>query len=384
MEPKQLNILFLTHYSAMYGANQSLCTLILELKEFYNINPIVMLRLSGPICDFFDRQGIKYYISHFYWWLNDNRGLFQIFLNVRKQIRNWLRLSKWVKLIEKEKINLVYTNSVTINIGVFISRRLNCPHIWHIREGIEQFPLKYSLGKFLSKIILKNGADKYILISDFLVRNYVNMVPMDRVVKIYNGVSIRNESRKSNQIETVLHLCMTGVVTGQKNQTDAVKAIGVLVKKGFKEVHLHIVGGEVAGYRKELNDYIETNSLQSYITFHGHKASVHSFLDNMNIGLMCSRDEAFGRVTIEFMLHKMPVIASNSGANPELVINRINGDIYTLNNPVDLAEKIEKYLANPSLLQKVGLSAYLYAKQNFSSKKNTDSVYSVIQELAVK
>lgn len=146
----------------MYGANQSLCTLILELKEFYNINPIVMLRLSGPICDFFDRQGIKYYISHFYWWLNDNRGLFQIFLNVRKQIRNWLRLSKWVKLIEKEKINLVYTNSVTINIGVFISRRLNCPHIWHIREGIEQFPLKYSLGKFLSKIILKNGADKYI------------------------------------------------------------------------------------------------------------------------------------------------------------------------------------------------------------------------------
>jgi glycosyltransferase involved in cell wall biosynthesis len=47
----------------------------------------------------------------------------------------------------------------------------------------------------------------------------------------------------------------------------------------------------------------------------------------MNIGLMCSRDEAFGRVTIEFMLHKMPVIASNSGANPELVINRINGDI---------------------------------------------------------
>ena len=279
---------------------------------------------------------------------------------------------------------MVYTNSVTINIGVFISRRLNCPHIWHIREGIEQFPLKYSLGKFLSKIILKNGAGKYILISDFLVRNYVNMLPMDRVVRIYNGVSIRDESRELNQLETVLHLCMTGVVTEQKNQVDAVKAIGVLLKKGYKEVHLHIIGGEVTGYRKELNDYIETNSLQSYITFHGYKANVHSFLDNMNIGLMCSRDEAFGRVTIEFMLHKMPVIASNSGANPELVINRINGDIYTLNNPVDLAEKIEKYLANPSLLQKVGLSAYLYAKHNFSSKKNTDSVYRVIQELAVK
>lgn len=359
-----------------------MCSLIVDLREQYNINPIVFLRLHGPICDFLDRQGIKYYITHFYWWLNDNHGLFQIILNLRKQIRNQFRLSKWIKLIKEDEISIVYTNSVTINIGFFISRRLRCPHVWHIREGIEQFPLKYSLGKYLSKRIFKVAADKYILISDYLVQNYINTLPANRVIRIYNGVSISNEVRESNNLKSVLNLCITGVISEQKNQSDAIKAVNYLIRqKGFTNIKLHIIGGSVYKYQKGLDDYIEENSLQPYVFFHGHQSDVHSFLDNMNIGLMCSRDEAFGRVTIEYMLHKMPVIASNSGANPELVLNGISGDIYELFNPVDLAYKIEKYLTNPSLLQTTGLSAFDFAKQNFSSQKNTDAVFNVIKEL---
>ena len=105
---KQITVLFITHYPAMYGANQSLCALILELREHHRIIPIVLLRCRGPITDFFDKQGIMYYTSHFYWWINNDKGIVKKLLNLRKQALNSTRLSRIVNLISKEKIDLQF------------------------------------------------------------------------------------------------------------------------------------------------------------------------------------------------------------------------------------------------------------------------------------
>jgi glycosyltransferase involved in cell wall biosynthesis len=377
-----LTILFVTHYSEMYGANKSLLQLIIELRRDFGIKPIVLLPRAGEICKEFEKEKIEFQISHFYWWVNNNKGIFQKVLNVRKQIRNQFRVKQICKLFSDENIDLVYSNSVTINLGVFVSRKLHCPHIWHIRETMEAYNFRYSLGKWFAKKHFQKAANQYILISDFLFRSYSNCIPGNKITRIYNGVNGIELHRKENQFEGVLNLCIVGVISEQKNQLDILKAIKILVEEyQITNIHLHIIGSAKGDYLEGIQNFIAANNLTKFISFHGHQNNVSEWLSKMNLGIMCSRDEAFGRVTIEYMLHRLPVIASNSGANPELIEPLSNGEIYELYNAQDLANKIMTFVQNPDLLEEYGRYAQEFAAENFSSEQNSKNIYKTIKEI---
>ncbi|MDD4992428.1 MAG: glycosyltransferase family 4 protein [Paludibacter sp.] len=379
---KKYSILFITHYPRMYGANQSMCQLLVELRRKYNIRPVVLLSQRGEICDFLDQNNIKYYVSHFYWWVNADKGVFQKLLNYRKQIRNLSRFSKINKLIEKEEIDLVYSNSVTINMGFLLSRQFDCPHIWHIRETLQAYNFQYSLPDFFVKKIFDKGADKYIVISDFLSKSYSGFLPENKVARIYNGLSLQDpEINPRNEFKGILEVAVVGIITEQKNQMDALKAIAGLKAEGITNIRLHLVGGNNKEYLRVVEHYISANHIQDDVIIHGHQSNVQSILADMNIGLVCARDEAFGRVTIEYMLRGLPVIASKSGANEELVIDGQNGLLYTLNDVDELIEKLKFFLDNPQRLKKMGVWAKEYVERNFSLEQNADSIYEVIKDL---
>ena len=385
MRVNNLKILFITHYSGMYGANQSLCTLILELRNNYNVRPVVLLRNEGPVCNFLRQNSINYHVIHFYWWVNSDQGFFQKALNLRKQFRNHFIEKKVEKIIHNENIDLLYSNSITVNLGAVLHNKLKIPHIWHIRENLASYDLKFSLGDKISVKIIRKGADRFIVISNYLLVVYKNLFLEGLVIRIYNGIPLDSFTSITNNIKrdtSNINLCLSGIVCDQKNQMDALMAIRILVKeKGYTNIRLHLIGGAKEDYLKKVSEYIDLERLKDNILYHGHQDDVHDLLSRMDIGLMCARDEAFGRVTVEYMLHRLPVIASNSGANPELVIPGISGDLYELNNPFDLACKIEKYLFKPELIEKTGTIAYEFAKTNFSSEKNTREIYRVIEDV---
>ncbi|MDO9153193.1 MAG: glycosyltransferase, partial [Paludibacter sp.] len=83
----------------------------------------------------------------------------------------------------------------------------------------------------------------------------------------------------------------------------------------------------------------------------------------------------------EYMLYGLPVIASQSGANEELVQDGENGLIYKLYDAEELADKIEYFIKNPNQLETMGAYAQGYARNNFSSEQNTSAIYGVIEEL---
>jgi len=377
-----MTVLFISHYTDMYGANQSMLRLILELRNDYNIKPVVLLPAYGEICQHLKENDIKYYVSHFYWWVNDNNGIFQNLLNLRKQFRNLIRINKLVHLVNQEKIDLVYTNSITINIGVFISHKLKCYHIWHIRESLDQFKFKFSLGNFVSKLILKNGADKYILISNYLTTFYKDLIPKNKIKVIYNGIDFSRINLKKDKISNTFNLCMVGIISNQKNNMDAIKALSILINKyKLTNIRLHLIGGNKIEYLNLINNYIDENGLREFVVFHGHIKNIDELLSSMHLGLMCSCGEAFGRVTVEYFMHSMPVIASNSGANPELIKENINGLLYCLYDTNELANKIYKFVNNSNYMKQIGQTAYQFGIDNFSSKQNTALIFGVIKDL---
>ena len=180
-----MTILFVTHYSGFYGANKSLLTLMCIMRDCYHVNPLVLLPNEGAMSDELRKIGITYVVSHYYWWVNDNHGLFQWLLNLRKQLFNLNRVRRICSLFEGKSIDVVYSNSICVNIGYWIAKRLGVSHIWQARESFDSFSLKFSLPLPLSRSLMASPINKkYVLISNYMMDFYKKYLPFERMVRI--------------------------------------------------------------------------------------------------------------------------------------------------------------------------------------------------------
>lgn len=376
-----MTILFVTHYAGYYGANKSMVTLISLLREKYGVQPLVLLPSEGAVCHSLKENNIPYQVHHYYWWVNDNKGVFQYWLNKRKQLKNIFKSRQISKLLQGRNIDLVYSNSVTINMGMLIAKQLKVLHVWHFRESLSHFKLSLSLPLSLS-LWNRPQNKKYILISDYMMNYYRQYLPQDKMVKVYNGVTLpQNFSRKNRNIMGErLKVAIVGVACDQKNQLELLQAQALLREQGV-EIETYIIGTHKKEYLAQLKHYIAEHDLNERVHLVGHTDDVFGMLQEMNLGVVCAKDEAFGRTTIEFMLMKMPVVVSDSGANKELVCEGINGNVYPIGDVAALAKRIRGYVERPELLDVHGEAAYEHARENFSAEQNADVIYKTIKEV---
>ena len=383
-----MTIVFVTHYSGYYGANKSLLTVMCLLRERFGIKPLVLLPSSGPVCTALDEVGIPYVIRHYYWWVNDNHGAFQWLLNKRKQWRNQLKiggLCDSLLALSQERYGenpaSVYTNSVCVNVGIFMAERLGVPHVWQFRESLSQFSLSLSLALSL-KLWQKDVNKRYILISDYMMNYYRPYLPAERMMCINNGVSVpaKAEREVKNILNGLLKVAIVGVVCKQKNQLELLQAQSILHEQGI-EIDTYIIGTNKKEYLQQVEAYTQEHELSQYVHIMGHQDDVFAVLKEMNLGVVSATNEAFGRTTIEFMLMKMPVVVSDSGANAELIRNGQDGYVYTSGDVDALALAIKRYVEHPELLQLQGESACQYAMDNFSAEKNAEAIYEVINKV---
>lgn len=373
-----MTILFVTHYAGFYGANKSLYTLMLLLRERYGVCPLVLLPSDGPMCAQLQKANISYKVAHYYWWVNYNHGFFQWLLNKRKQLVNFLRLGRLCRLYRDAHIDLIYTNSVCVNVGLLMAERLGLPHIWQARESLSQFSLSLSL--VLSRKVWALHANKCnILISDYMMDYYRPYLPADRMVRIYNGVSLPAgvQREKPNVLSGRLKVACVGVISEQKNQMELLKAQAVLKDRGIA-IETYFYGASRPDYVLMMQRFISEHQLDDIAHIVGHTDDVFKELQSMNLGVVTAHDEAFGRVTIEYMLMHMPVIVSNSGANAELISVGETGEIYPLGDVVQLADYIETYVRHPELLKLQGDEAARVAERDFSAEKNAELIYKQI------
>ena len=173
---------------------------------------------------------------------------------------------------------------------------------------------------------------------------------------------------------------MTGLIYPGKNQLTAIHACAKL-KALTDKFMLHIIGSGGDNYMQELKREIASCGLDEHVKFWGYRSDVDDILHTMDVGLMLSNCEAFGRVTVEYMLHYMPVIGVDSGATPEIVLDGETGYICPLNDADRIAESMYSFITNPELLHSMGSKGRERAVTHFSLERNTDEIYSLYQEI---
>jgi len=84
------------------------------------------------------------------------------------------------------------------------------------------------------------------------------------------------------------------------------------------------------------------------------------------------------------MLSGRPVLASDSGANPELIQDKVTGWLFKSGDAESLAVKMENIIMHPQWLENMGKTAYMWAKGNYMSEKNTQQIEELYQFLLKK
>ena len=100
----------------------------------------------------------------------------------------------------------------------------------------------------------------------------------------------------------------------------------------------------------------------------------------MDIELVCSKSEAFGRVTIEAMLAGIPVIASNTGGTIELIEHKQNGLLYNYGDVQQLSEMILTLVNDEQLKVKLVENASRFAEK-FTIERTAREVYNFFEEV---
>jgi glycosyltransferase involved in cell wall biosynthesis len=110
-----------------------------------------------------------------------------------------------------------------------------------------------------------------------------------------------------------------------------------------------------------------------------YKASDAFVLNSQGLG------ENFGRVTTEAMAFGLPVLATNAGGTPEIVINKITGLLHPVGEPGqdDLAQNIHFLINNPEKAKAFGAAGRLRVKENFNDQIFYLKLTQVFQKILV-
>ena len=189
---------------------------------------------------------------------------------------------------------------------------------------------------------------------------------------------MKNENIKVfNEGKENINMIISGAVTAGKGQIEAIFAINEIINRGYKNITLNIAG---SGEIEKINNVIEKLKLRNYVKVLGQVNNLHEIRKEIDIELVCSKSEAFGRVTIEAMMSMIPVIGANTGGTKELIQDGYNGLLYNQGDYISLANQIEYFIKNINEIERMGKNAYLFSEK-FTTERNAKEVYKIYQEI---
>ncbi|MHA5094151.1 glycosyltransferase family 4 protein [Oenococcus oeni] len=341
-------ILFEAPNSDINGANLSMLNLIDQLRNYYHF--IVVLPVEGDMqkrllddgITFYDVPGIEWVSNiHPHWY-----GIRSKLIMIQHSKIISRHNNRIIQIIKDEHVSIVHINSSSINTGYKAALKQHIPIVWHLREFNT---LDHGMN-FLNHIKSRNE-----------FRHVQRLIPVSRAVEIYfknffrvkgnydlvyNGIDPKTVFPEPIFDKKNIVVTIAGGINPQKGQKIAIDAINKLIEQGIKNIKLRIVGAGPIDYETFLKEYVEKLHISSNVVFIGLKTTNLEIWKETDIAIVASEAEAFGRVTVEALMHGSVVIGSNSGGTPEILSKTELGVLFKNQDSDDLARKILSVIRN--------------------------------------
>jgi glycosyltransferase involved in cell wall biosynthesis len=290
--------------------------------------------------------------------------------------------------IKRWGCDIIYTNTSTVVVGAVAAKILRKPHVWHVREfNSPDHGLSFLFGQEFSPRLISRSTSLCIANSRAVAEKYAPYIPSPQLTVIYNSMHLAHAgvgtAARSIPLPTPKRhfRCVTiGRLEKRKRQEDAIEAVAQLAADGFA-VELLIVGDGDGSYSQSLQSTVEKHRLQDMVKFMGQVDNPQSLIQSADAILVCSSEEAFGRVTVEGMLAGKPVIGAKTGGTAELIEQGFNGLLFEVANASQLAQKIRFLYENPAEARRLGENSKRWAEKTFTKRRYSKELLAVLASL---
>lgn len=375
------------------GANRSLLDVIYGLKNYYSHDLLVITPGEGEFTENLKKIEIEYFCADYnqvsFVQMGDIKDPARFIRSVVRDRENVKAAKKIAKQLQSMKLDVIYINDTTNTVGYYLSKILKIPFVWHFR-GYHHTIRKYILR---DRKFCKDTNGMNIAISNVMKEYMIQTRRMnpDRIRVIYNGVAnadIQIFQPWEDSINEQFHCVHCGHLSEAKGQRESILAIAELKKRGYTNIILHLAGTPLIIHGKSYKDYLQElicrHALEDQVIFEGEVKNMGELRKRMQVELMCSLAEPFGRVTVEGMQAGLVVIGCDTGATPEIITDGVDGLIYHQGDEKDLADKIENVYLNHKLGNRLSSGAITTTTRKFTMKENVSQINEVLNMMGNK
>lgn len=211
----------------------------------------------------------------------------------------------------------------------------------------------------------------------YLIDNY--KIPAEKVNLIYQGVDVRRfqsspemqaEARKRYPLpaKTRLVLGCVGSFEARKGQAVLLEVVSQLANGAFPDIHLMLVGD--GPDEDKLRTLVKTMNLEQHVSFFPFTHQPEYVFERVDMTILPSiAKEGLPNVLLESMSMGTPVIASDLGGIPEVIIDEETGFLVAPGDSDQLADAILRLWRKPALRREMNRKIVHFIQTNFEKER---------------
>ena len=209
----------------------------------------------------------------------------------------------------------------------------------------------------------------------------------DAISVIPNPISpaLLQQALEQPRVEPVESVVLyTGRVEFNKGSLELLRSVGQVVSQ-FPEVEYQLAGGRHNSIDdRSLERALGTNGTRSRVQLLGHVPwqSLADCYRRASVFVMPSYYETFGISVIEAMAFGLPVVATNVGGLPEVVVDGVTGILVPPGNSEALAEAILRLLRDPDLRARMGQAGRERVRAEFTVERIVSQTLAVYESVS--
>src|SRR5207249_4242950 len=292
-----------------------------------------------------------------------------------------------VPLLRAERPDIVHLgNSIKANLdGVVAARWAHVPVLAHEKGLVGYGPLE----RFWAR-----GIDSCVCMTDAVRRHLVSQgVRPRRLTVVHDGLDLTRfrPARDPATVRTELGLGADQPAIGMavniqpwKGQDVTLRAVAALAEE-FPDLVCVLAGGVVRGaepFAAALDEFVRARGLAGRVRFLGARSDVPDLLSALDVVVHASvLPEPFGRILIEAMALGKPVVASNAGGVPEIVVDGRTGVLVPPRDHGALAHALGTLLRDPARRARMGAEARARVREHFSVERFARAMQGIYAEM---
>lgn len=309
---------------------------------------------------------------------------------LQREVHPWRDLRALLavrKLIRQRQPDIVHTHTSKAGIvGRAAAWRAGAKAVVHSPHG-HIFYGYYGRVKTKLFIFLERGAarlcDRITTLTDLGARDHVELgiAPPERFVTIRPGVDLRrfaaNEATRLAAREDFGYSPDARVV-GWVGRLAPVKDCATFLRACAKVSGAEVMIAGDGPLRQELQSQAEQLGVSA--AFLGNRSDVPRVMAAMDIFVLSSANEGFGRVLVEAMAGGLPIVATSVGGVPEVVEDGRTGALVPPGDDGAMARAIQTLLDDPDRAAAFGQAGKQRAQQ-FSIEQTVEDIERLYEEI---